>query len=127
MYMLLIVISLLSIESIGEIIGDRVVACHSCPGSNPNCEDICEGRYCYKAEFIANGYTTVKRGCLNETDGGIQVGLCEETPSNLPGSDLHAVERMCVCTTDKCNSASTHFAVINLIAIALFIFYILRL
>lgn len=71
------------------------------------------------------GYTTVKRGCLNETDGGIQVGLCEETPSNLPGSDLHAVERMCVCTTDKCNSAPTHFAIINLSAVALFIIYLL--
>lgn len=71
------------------------------------------------------GYTTVKRGCLNETDGGIQVGLCEETPSNLPGSDLRAVERMCVCTKDKCNLASTHSVVINLGTVALFIFYII--
>ncbi|VDK69596.1 unnamed protein product [Litomosoides sigmodontis] len=126
MHVLLAAISLLFIESVGEPIGDhRFVVCHNCPGSRPNCDDICEGRYCYKAEFIADGYTTVKRGCLNETDGGIKVGFCEETPSNLPGSDLYAVERMCVCTTDTCNSASTHFPLIILSSLALSIFHML--
>uniref|UniRef100_A0AAF5Q3E8 Activin types I and II receptor domain-containing protein n=1 Tax=Wuchereria bancrofti TaxID=6293 RepID=A0AAF5Q3E8_WUCBA len=125
MYRLFLAISLLFIENIGEPTGDRLHECYNCPGSSPNCNDVCEGRYCYKAEFIADGYTTVKRGCLNETDGGIQIGLCEETPSNLPGSDLRAVERMCICTTDRCNLASTHSAFINLfvVVIASFIFY----
>uniref|UniRef100_A0A8R1TR87 Uncharacterized protein n=1 Tax=Onchocerca volvulus TaxID=6282 RepID=A0A8R1TR87_ONCVO len=104
---------------------DRFFVCRECTGRKPNCRDLCIGRYCYKAEFIADGFKTVKRGCLNHTDDGIRVNVCEEIRSNLPGSKSQTIEKMCVCTADKCNLASAHSIIINLSIVALFIFYIL--
>ncbi|MCP9262876.1 Acetylcholinesterase [Dirofilaria immitis] len=104
------IISLLFIGDTGKpmLVGHRAdnqsLRCHNCPANNPNCFDICIGRYCYKVEFIADGYTTVKRGCLNQTDSGIRVGACEETPSDLPGSDFPAIDRMCGQNLEKSRS-----------------------
>ncbi|VDK31414.1 unnamed protein product [Gongylonema pulchrum] len=82
------------------------IACHDCLSNNPSCKDICHGKYCYKAEFIADGVTTIKRGCLNQTDDGFPVRGCDEAPSDLPGSDVKATERMCICQSDRCNNAA---------------------
>lgn len=56
-----------------------------------------------------SGLSTVKRGCLNNTDTGPQVGECEETISHLPGSEIPTYERMCLCTEPLCNFSTTSY------------------
>ncbi|VDM96590.1 unnamed protein product [Thelazia callipaeda] len=104
----------------GHGIASQFLLCHNCPSSVPDCQDLCHGRYCYKAELIIDhNYSTVKRGCLNQTDNGVDVGRCQDLPADLPGSNIHAIERMCICTLNGCNSASTNsnFAIFSIIVL----------
>uniref|UniRef100_A0A915C8K5 UPAR/Ly6 domain-containing protein n=1 Tax=Parascaris univalens TaxID=6257 RepID=A0A915C8K5_PARUN len=110
-------------DSNAERTEPKYLTCRNCPGTNPKCLKTCRGLYCYKAEFFSEGESTVNSGCLNLTDRGVRINECEENASVLPGSATKVIDRLCICTSDKCNVTTTQLiSALLVFCVAFFLF-----
>uniref|UniRef100_A0A0M3HY30 Activin_recp domain-containing protein n=1 Tax=Ascaris lumbricoides TaxID=6252 RepID=A0A0M3HY30_ASCLU len=110
-------------DSSAERTEPKYLTCRNCPGTNPKCWKTCRGLYCYKAEFFSEGESTVNSGCLNLTDRGVRINECEENTSVLPGSATKVIDRLCICTSDKCNVTTPQLiSALLVFCIAFFLF-----
>ncbi|KAK6056782.1 activin types I and II receptor domain protein [Cooperia oncophora] len=87
----------------------KLLTCVKCLGNETLCRDTCKGYYCYKSVMEAPAAKPVKRGCLNGTDALSRVNECTLRDSVI--GRLRIVENLCICTSDRCNSASNYVIV----------------
>ncbi|PIO73300.1 activin types I and II receptor domain protein [Teladorsagia circumcincta] len=90
----------------------KLLTCVKCLGNETLCRDTCKGYYCYKYEMEAPTAKPVKRGCLNDTDPLSRVNECSLRSHEI--GRLRVVENFCICTSDRCNSASNYVIISGL-------------
>ncbi|KAK6759527.1 hypothetical protein RB195_021235 [Necator americanus] len=97
--------------------GRKLLTCVKCLGNDTACQDICPGYFCYKSEIHGHSMKLVKRGCLNNTDPLSRVNECTLRENHVGG--LIITENFCICTSDRCNLSSVHYAALIYLFVAL--------